>query len=117
MCIGKTNNIGSGLFRGYQKILLTVNLVSLRHTIFTTFCTHRHPYQNNLDVVHNMIIGAMRVLRNAVGVRFYWGKALRRCTVSTLLAFLVMYAPNITKNALRGVVGCPMSRKIGLRNT
>ena len=42
-------------------------MVSLRHTIFTTVCTNRHPYQTNLDGVH-MIIGAIRWLRNAVGV-------------------------------------------------
>ena len=60
-------NIGSVLFHSYQNILLTVNMVSLRHMIFTTFCTHRHPCQQNLDGVH-MSTGAIRVLRSAVGV-------------------------------------------------
>ena len=74
-------------------------MVSLRHTIFTTFCTHRHPNPKQLDGVH-MIIGAIRVLRNAVGVGVsdFTGKK---------------HYGGVRVN----VGGCLMSRKIALRNT
>ncbi len=44
----------------YQKTLLTVNSLILRHAIFITFRTHRHPYQNNLDGVHIKCCGLHR---------------------------------------------------------
>ena len=59
-------------------------MISLRHTILTTFCTHRHPYQTNLDGVH-MIIGAIRVLRNAVVVSDFTGEKDYRGVLTYLL--------------------------------
>ena len=42
----KTRIILDMCYSQYQKILLTVNSLSLRHAIFTYFRTHRHPEQN-----------------------------------------------------------------------
>ena len=61
-------------------MLLTVNMVSLRQIRFSQLFAHIDIHTKKLDGMH-MIIGVIRVLRNAVGVSdFTGGKALRRCT-------------------------------------